>query len=98
MAKVNDPFALTLRLSPPLSCSTTVPDRPETVPPTVYDAAFPPDQLSAVPLPLIMMPGAPPVNELLVTEMRLTPFCQNEIVLPTAATSSCVPAVSGPLL
>src|SRR5271165_4321878 len=97
-ANVNDPFAVTLRLSPPLSCSTTVPDSPETVPPTVEDTAFPPDQLSAVPLPLIMMPGAPPVKELSVTEMRLTPFCQNEIVLPTAATSSCVPAVSGPLL
>ena len=35
VANVNDPFALTLRLSPPLSCSTTVPDSPETVPPTV---------------------------------------------------------------
>src|SRR5690242_16554984 len=34
VAKVNDPFAVTLRLSPPLSWSTTVPDRPETVPPT----------------------------------------------------------------
>src|SRR6185437_12479681 len=98
VANVNDPFAVTLRLSPPLSCSTTVPDSPETVPPTVNDAAFPPDQLSEVPLPLIMMPGAPPVNVLSVTEIRLTPFCQNEIVLPTAATSSCVPAASGPLL
>src|SRR5436190_319245 len=39
VANVNDPFALTLRLSPPLSCSTTVPDNPETVPPTVNDAA-----------------------------------------------------------
>ena len=28
VAKVNDPFAVTLRSSPPLSCSTTVPDRP----------------------------------------------------------------------
>ena len=35
VANVNDPFADTLRLSPPLSCSTTVPDSPETVPPTV---------------------------------------------------------------
>src|SRR6185437_3797435 len=35
VAKVNGPFAVTLRLSPPLSCSTTVPDSPETVPPTV---------------------------------------------------------------
>ena len=34
VAKVKLPFALTLRLSPPLSCSTTVPDSPETVPPT----------------------------------------------------------------
>src|SRR6185312_15690049 len=98
VANVNDPFAVTLRLSPPLSCSTTVPDSPETVPPTVNDAAFPPDQLSAVALPKAIMPGAPPVNVLSVTEIRLTPFCQNEIVLPTAATSSCVPAASGPLL
>src|SRR5208282_4395514 len=36
VANVNVPFAVTLRLSPPLSCSTTVPDSPETVPPTVY--------------------------------------------------------------
>ena len=34
VAKVNAPLALTLRSSPPLSCSTTVPDRPETIPPT----------------------------------------------------------------
>src|SRR5215472_10668839 len=34
VANVNDPFAPTLRLSPPLSCSTTVPDSAETVPPT----------------------------------------------------------------
>src|SRR5215468_2839231 len=51
VANVNDPFAPTLRLSPPLSCSTTVPDSAETVPPTEKDAAFPPDQLSAVALP-----------------------------------------------
>ena len=31
---------MTLRSSPPLSCSTTVPDSPETVPPTEYDAAL----------------------------------------------------------
>ena len=37
---MNDPFAVTLRLSPPLSCSTTVPDSPDTVPPTVYVAAL----------------------------------------------------------
>ena len=30
--------------------------------------------------------------------MRLTPFCQNEIVLPTAVSCSCVPAASAPLL
>ena len=53
---MNDPFAVTLRLSPPLSCSTTVPDSPETVPPTVNDVVppaevLPPDQLSAVELP-----------------------------------------------
>ena len=39
VAKVNAPLALTLRSSPPLSCSTTVPDSPETVPPTEYVAA-----------------------------------------------------------
>ena len=37
---MNDPFAATDRLSPPLSCSTTVPDSPETVPPTVNVAAL----------------------------------------------------------
>ena len=45
-----------------------------------------------------MIPGAPPVNELSVTDSRLTPFCQNEIVLPTAVSSSCVPAGSTPVL
>ena len=33
---MNPPLALTLRSSPPLSCSTTVPDSPETVPPMEY--------------------------------------------------------------
>ncbi len=32
MAKVNGPFAVSVRLSPPLSCSTTVPDNPDTAP------------------------------------------------------------------
>lgn len=35
MAKVKDPSAFNARLSPPLFCSTTLPDRPVTVPPTV---------------------------------------------------------------
>ena len=34
-AKVKPPFAEIERLSPPLFCSTTLPLRPETVPPTV---------------------------------------------------------------
>src|SRR5262245_15284361 len=34
VAKVNGPFAPSARLSPLLSCSTTVPDNPDTVPPT----------------------------------------------------------------
>ena len=33
--KVNVPFAEIERLSPPLFCSTTLPERPETVPPTL---------------------------------------------------------------
>ena len=36
VANVNDPLLATVRSSPPLSCKTTVPDSPETVPPTVY--------------------------------------------------------------
>ena len=41
MANVNPPLRLTLRLSLPLFCNTTVPDNPETVPPIeyVFDAA-----------------------------------------------------------
>jgi hypothetical protein len=35
VANVNVPLAVRLRASPPLSLSTTVPDRPETVPPMV---------------------------------------------------------------
>ena len=34
VANVNDPLALMLRSSPPLSCRATVPESPETVPPT----------------------------------------------------------------
>ena len=52
---MNEPLALRLRLSPPLSWSTTVPESPDTVPPTVYDVVVPvaswPAQLSAVALP-----------------------------------------------
>ena len=47
---MNDPFAVTLRLSPPLSCSTTVPDSPETVPPTEKDAAAAQDTATLVTL------------------------------------------------
>ena len=36
VANVNAPLALTLRSSPPLSCNTTVPDSPDTVPPIEY--------------------------------------------------------------
>ena len=35
VGNVNAPLAVRLRASPPLSLSTTVPDRPETVPPMV---------------------------------------------------------------
>ena len=38
VANVNGPLAATDRSSPPLSCSTTVPDSPETDPPTENDA------------------------------------------------------------
>ena len=34
--KANKPFALTLSVPVPLSCSTTVPDNPDTIPPTEY--------------------------------------------------------------
>ena len=34
VAKPNDPFALRVRSSPPLFRNTTVPDNPDTVPPT----------------------------------------------------------------
>ena len=56
VANVNGPLASTDRSSPPLSCSTTVPDRPDTDPPTENDPpdplpALPPDQLSSFPFP-----------------------------------------------
>src|SRR5215510_8068124 len=38
VGNAKEPFAVTVRASPPLSFSTTVPDRPETVPPTEYVA------------------------------------------------------------
>ena len=103
VAKVNGPFAVTLRSSPPLFCSTTVPDSPDTDPPTVYDdvpppEALPPDQLSAVELLLAMMPGAPPVKLVSVTDTRVTPFCRSDIVLPAAMICTCVPAARTPEL
>src|SRR5215813_12220814 len=51
---VKPPLADRVRLSPPLSCRTTVPLSPERVPPTVKlgpAAMPPPDQLSARPVP-----------------------------------------------
>ena len=47
VGNVKEPLAVTDRLSPPLSCSTTVPDSPDAVPPTEYVgvvATSPPDQ------------------------------------------------------
>src|SRR5204862_8252474 len=35
-AQVNSKIKMTIRSSPPLSCNTTVPDNPDTVPPTEY--------------------------------------------------------------
>src|SRR6476659_8826747 len=54
VANVNGPLAETVRLSPPLSCSTTDPDDPDTVPPTVYVAlpTQPPAPLSTWAAPL----------------------------------------------
>src|SRR5262249_18401818 len=54
VANVKVPLADVVRLSPPLSCSTTVPLSPATEPPTVKlgpVAMPPPDQLSARPVP-----------------------------------------------
>jgi hypothetical protein len=45
---VNGPLLLTLRSSPPLSRSTSVPDSPETAPPIEYVRGAPPAQLSPV--------------------------------------------------
>ena len=59
---------------------------------------LPPDQLSAVELPDAMMPGAPPVKLVSVTDIRDRPFCWNEMVLPVATSLSCVPAASAPQL
>src|SRR5689334_11943196 len=58
VANVNDPFAVTLRLSPPLSCSTTVPDSPDTVPPTekVAAVAQPAAKLATLTEPLVPEP------------------------------------------
>ena len=53
MANVNAPLPLTLRSSPPLSCNTTVPDNPDTVPPIeyVFDAEAVAPRKTAPPLP-----------------------------------------------
>ena len=57
-----------------------------------------PAQLSAVAVPKVMIPGAPPLMLLSVTLIRATPFCRNEIVEPTAVNCNCVPAANGPQL
>ncbi len=103
MPNVNGPSLLTLKSSTPLSCNTTVPDNPETVPPIEYVGSgggadpVPPAQLSAVAAPKVIRPGAPPVRVLSVAAMRWIPFCWNEIVEPTALSVSWVPAGRGPL-
>src|SRR5262249_42636189 len=102
VAKVKGPFALRLRSSPPLSCSTSVPDDPTTLPPIEYVAwgepAPAPTQLSAFAGPKVMIPGAPPVTVVSVAVICATPFCRNEIVEPTAVSLSCVPAARAPEL
>ena len=50
VANVNVPLVDTLRLSPPLSWRTTVPDSPETAPPTEKDAAAAQDTATLVTL------------------------------------------------
>ena len=77
-----------------MSCSTTVPDNPETEPPTEYVGvpASPPTQLSVWAVPLIKIPGAPPVKLVSVTEIFCTPLSRNEIVEPTAFSCNCDPA------
>jgi len=47
---------------------------------------------------LALKPGAPPVNEVSVTAIRVMPSCWKEIVEPSALRVSLVPAGSGPLL
>ena len=53
------PLAVRLRSSALLSCSTTVPDSPETVPPTVYDAAFAQETATLVTLAEPTVPDPP---------------------------------------
>ena len=42
------------------------------------------------------MPGAPPVKLVSVTEIRCTPFCRNEIVVPTAVSLQLRPGRQRP--
>ncbi len=97
---MNGPLALTLRSSPPLSSSTTVPERPDTVPPTVEVVAGPsaptPTQLPASAVPSAMIPGAPPLKAASVALMTTVPFSANERVEPLALSVSWVPATRGP--
>src|SRR5215469_69411 len=109
LAKVNEPFALTLRLSPPLSWSVTAvpaPERPETVPPTEYVVApvpgvpgavpsmLPPTQVVTAPVPLARMPGAPPDRLVSVALMSEMQLRYRVTVDPTAVSSSTDPAGS----
>jgi hypothetical protein len=69
VANVNAPLLLTLRSSPPLSCSTTVPDNPDTVPQIEYvpgGESVPGDESALGVEPVV----SPPIAELLVREGR----------------------------
>src|SRR5215469_15322244 len=91
VAKVNAPLALTLRLSPPLSCSTTVPDSPDTLPPTEKVATF--VQVTAT----LVMLAEPMVPEPLETEQVCPVGLVFTVTLYAVPPGSAVAKVNAPL-
>ena len=93
VGKAKEPFAVTVRLSPPLSCSTTVPDSPETVPPTEYVTGGLAVQATAT----FVMFAEPTVPVPLPTVQVWPDGCVFTVTAYAAPLASCVGNGKGPV-
>src|SRR5215831_2705634 len=93
VGNAKEPFAVTVRASPPLSFSTTVPDRPETVPPTEYVAGGLVVQVTAT----VVTFAEPTVPVPLPTAQVWPDGWVFTVTAYAAPPASCVGNVNGPL-